>query len=106
MTGRAAGYCAGYPTPGYLNPVPGRGWGFWGWGRGGGRGWRNWYYATGLPGWVRAGWPAWGGVYSPYAGTLTREQELKLLQDQASGLEKSLDEIRKRIADLESKSEE
>jgi len=41
MTGRAAGYCAGYPVPGYLNPVPGRGWfgvgrgGFpWGWGRG------------------------------------------------------------------------
>jgi len=21
MTGRAAGYCAGYPVPGYLNPV-------------------------------------------------------------------------------------
>ncbi|MBW2038175.1 MAG: DUF5320 domain-containing protein [Deltaproteobacteria bacterium] len=50
MTGRAAGYCAGYPVPGYANPyVPrwggrGRGWwgrgfrgrgrGFWGWGRG------------------------------------------------------------------------
>lgn len=28
MTGRAAGYCAGYPTPGYANPIPGRG--FWG----------------------------------------------------------------------------
>jgi hypothetical protein len=27
MTGRAAGYCAGYPVPGYMNPVPGRG--FW-----------------------------------------------------------------------------
>ena len=25
MTGRAAGYCAGYPVPGYMNPVPGRG---------------------------------------------------------------------------------
>jgi hypothetical protein len=24
MTGRAAGYCAGYPAPGYVNPVPGR----------------------------------------------------------------------------------
>jgi len=23
MTGRAAGYCAGYPVPGYMNPVPG-----------------------------------------------------------------------------------
>ena len=27
MTGRAAGYCAGYPVPGYMNPVPG--WGLW-----------------------------------------------------------------------------
>jgi hypothetical protein len=26
MTGRAAGYCAGYSTPGYANPY-GRGWG-------------------------------------------------------------------------------
>jgi len=25
MTGRAAGYCAGFPVPGYMNPLPGRG---------------------------------------------------------------------------------
>jgi len=25
MTGRAAGYCAGYPVPGYVNPIPGPG---------------------------------------------------------------------------------
>ena len=24
MTGRAAGYCAGYPAPGFMNPIPGR----------------------------------------------------------------------------------
>ena len=41
MTGRGAGYCAGYPVPGYMNPMPGgggcgRGRGF---GRGFGRGW-------------------------------------------------------------------
>jgi len=38
-TGRAAGYCAGYPVPGYMNPVPrmGRGYGR-GYGRGLGRG--------------------------------------------------------------------
>ena len=45
MTGRGAGYCAGYPTPGYMNPGQGRGFGRgmgrgMGWGRGrGGRGW-------------------------------------------------------------------
>ena len=27
MTGRAAGFCAGYGMPGYMNPVPGRGMG-------------------------------------------------------------------------------
>jgi len=32
MTGRGAGYCAGYPVPGFMNPVGGRG--YWGWGRG------------------------------------------------------------------------
>jgi len=70
MTGRAAGYCAGYPVPGYMNPIPGRG--FWGFGRGffggRGRGWRRWYYATGLPGWARFGMglPAWGGYAAPY----------------------------------------
>ena len=59
MTGRAAGYCAGYSVPGYANPGGagyGRGWGRGGgrgWGRGGGRGWRHWFYATGLPGWQR-----------------------------------------------------
>jgi len=60
MTGRQAGYCAGFPRPGYMNPVGGmgfgRGGGFGGrGGRGfGGRGWRNRYYATGLTGWQRA----------------------------------------------------
>ena len=24
MTGRAAGYCAGFPVPGFMNPMPGR----------------------------------------------------------------------------------
>jgi hypothetical protein len=26
MTGRAAGFCAGYPVPGYMNPAGGAGW--------------------------------------------------------------------------------
>jgi hypothetical protein len=46
MTGRAAGYCAGYPVPGYVNPIPrfdwGSGFGGW-WGRGRGFGFdRGW----------------------------------------------------------------
>jgi hypothetical protein len=67
MTGIAAGFCAGHSMPGFMNPVGGRG--YWGRGRGGGRGFRHWYYATGLPGWARTpmGYPAWGGPVQPFA---------------------------------------
>lgn len=108
MTGRSAGYCAGFGVPGYMNPIPGRG--FWGRGRGrgGGRGWRNWYYATGLTGWQRAamGAPAWGyGVpyAAPVAQQMSSEQELEVLKQQASNFEVALEDIRKRIEELESK---
>ena len=109
MTGRAAGYCAGYPVPGYMNPVGGRG--YWGWGRGGG-GWgrRNRFYATGLTGWQRAGMgglgygspPAYGAPYAaPVAPAATRQQELDALKGQAEYFEDTLDGIRKRIDELE-----
>ncbi len=111
MTGRAAGYCAGYSVPGYMNPIPGRGYG--GWGRGGGFGRRNWYYATGMPGWARAGagLPAWGGaVYPPayggvpYVPGVTREQELNALKAQAEYLEDALDGVKKRIDEVEAQA--
>jgi hypothetical protein len=111
MTGRVAGFCAGYSVPGYMNPVGGRGYG--GWGRGGGWGRRNWYYATGLPGWARAGYglPAWGGAVNPYAyggipvaPGLSAQQEIDALKGQAEYLEDSLDGIRKRIEELESQA--
>jgi len=113
MTGRAAGYCAGYSVPGYANPVGGRGYGFFGRGRGGGRGRRNWFFATGMPGWARAGagYPAWGGagVYpagpvAPVAG-VTVEQELAGLKQQAEYMGNALSEINKRISELEAGSE-
>lgn len=108
MTGRAAGFCAGYGAPGYANPAPGGA--FWGWGRGRGRGWRNWYSATGLTGWQRAAaWPpAWSapGPYAPWAApAVTGEQKLDALRDQAEYFSEALAEIRKRIDELESKEE-
>ncbi len=107
MTGRGAGYCAGYGTPGYMNPIPGRGYfgrsrGFFG--RGGGRGRRNWYYATGLPGWNRvgAGLPAWGGYpVPPLEPELSPQNEAVLLKEQVSAMEKEIKEIHRYIADLE-----
>ncbi len=121
MTGRAVGFCAGYPVPGYMNPVGGRG--FLGRGRGfgmrgGGRGWRNWFYATGLPGWQRAGYgmPAWGGyaggTYGGYPGVYgfpaapTAEQEQQVLKQQSEYLQQSLDDINKRIEELEKEKSE
>ena len=66
MTGRATGYCAGYEQPGHMNPIPGRG--FWcRGGRAGGRGWRHWYYATGLTGWQRAPMGRFCPYGEPYA---------------------------------------
>ena len=107
MTGRGAGYCAGYGMPGYMNPIPGRGYfgrgrGFFG--RGGGRGRRNWYYATGLPGWYRAGagLPAWGGYpVPPVEPELSPQNEAVLLKEQVSAMEKEIKEMHRYIAELD-----
>ncbi len=107
MTGRAAGYCAGYDMPGYMNPMAGRGYWGWGRGRGGGRGWRNWFYATGLTGWQRAalGWPARGRFWMPHpspfdAPVPTREQQLNMLQVNLQHLEQMAEQLRRRIEEL------
>jgi hypothetical protein len=96
MTGRAAGYCAGFTVPGFMNPVPGRGRGMgFGWGRGGrGRGWRHRFYATGLPFWAQTPAPGVAQEVSPVDETQT-------LKAQAGYMEKALEEIRRRISDLE-----
>ena len=100
MTGRRAGYCAGFPVPGYANPMPGHGWGMGrGWGRGGGRGrgrgWRHGYYAMGFP-----GAPPGYGV-APYYAPPSAEQEAQLLKAEAEHFEGALNDIRRRIAELE-----
>ena len=107
MTGRGAGYCAGYDVPGYMNPGPGMGGGMGaGWRRGrGGRGWRNGYYATGLPGRARfGGAPAWGAppAYGPYAPPPPApEQEAQALRQQAEWLQGQMDAISKRLGEIE-----
>ena len=116
MTGRAAGYCAGYSVPGFANPIGGRyagiGRGAFG-ARGRGRGYRNWYNATGLPGWDRynVGMPAWGGGAStpsmyPYAGpypgpAVAPDQEKEMLKEQADLLKQQLEDIQIRVEELE-----
>lgn len=95
MTGRAAGFCAGYDRPGYANPAGGRG--FWGRGRGGGggRGWRNMYYATGQPGWAR-----WGAAPVAPVAPVAAPTEKEALESQASALRDQLDRIEQRLQSL------
>jgi hypothetical protein len=107
MTGRAAGYCAGYDSPGYANINPGRGFGM---GRGpcsrgfgaGGRGRRNMFYTTGLPGWQR-----FGGYAPPYPETYRMndpEMEKQALKSEAEALQAKLDSLRKRLDEIETKT--
>jgi len=96
MTGRAAGYCAGYNAPGYMNPVGGRG--FYGrglgLGRGRGRGFGRGYYPN----------PYIGNVpYYPYPNPTpytsdnekqVLENELKMMKDEMKAIEKRLEELK------------
>ena len=106
MTGRAAGYCAGYDVPGYANPGYRRGGGrrmsFGRGGRGGGRGWRNMYYATGLHGWARGGFPpVTGPGYYPAPYEPAPVDELAALKAQADYYREALEDITRRIGELE-----
>jgi len=96
MTGRGAGFCAGYGVPGFANPGVGMGMGR-GMGFGGGFGRRNMFYATGLPGWARMGAGVWPAA-APAADAAGQAQALKL---QAQSLEQTLKAVRERLAELE-----
>ncbi len=111
MTGRAAGYCTGYQVPGSAN-IPGGRRGGMASGRGGfgygfngrGRGFRNQFYATGQPGWMRG-----RGVSPnthpymtmPVNRQIDKDDEIQLLKDQAEYFKKSADDIKARLKELE-----
>lgn len=112
MSGRGMGYCAGYPAPGYANPAPGRGFGRGGggggrgWGRGFGRG-RGWGRGFGWGAWgVQPSYPAYGPAYAPaYAPSYGLEDEAATLKDQAKYFEEALQDVKKRIEEIESSAE-
>ena len=106
-TGRTAGYCAGFGVPGYMNPVTGYGfgWGYFG-RRGGGRGWRNMFYATGLPGWMRFGRYAPPYYYSTPYRQPDPEMEKEALKNQAQMMRSELDFIERRLEEIESPTKE
>ena len=96
-TGRAAGYCSGAGLPGYADALPARGLGMgFGWGGrgrrfcGGGRGFRNRFFAAGVPGWIGFG-------YVPSHP----DSEKQSLNNEAEALRAGLEEIDKRLGELE-----
>lgn len=109
MSGRRAGYCAGYDRPGYVNPGyvnpgyanpgfanqppeyrPRFGGRAGGWGAG--RGWRHWFRGARFLGWT------------PFdAVPPTPEQEVDGLKSMAETLKSELDAINQRIEALDKK---
>ena len=108
MTGRAAGYCAGYSVPGYTNPIGG-------YGRGGGRGYgRGWGRGFGRGRYVypppAVGQPVYPQAYPPVAQPQSPEQEVaalenyqKQLKAEKADLEQEMGGVKARIEELKEK---
>jgi hypothetical protein len=110
MTGRAAGYCAGYSVPGYMNPRCGycRGYGR-GYGRGWGRGFGRGRYVYPRPASVQ---PAYPQICPPVTQQQTPELEIATLENyhkelvaENADLEKEMNDIKARIEEVKAKLE-
>jgi len=88
MTGRGAGNCRGAAGLGAS-------------GRSGGRGFRRWFRATGLPGWLRGGFSSAQGP-----AAMPSDQEKQALQQQADLLQRQLEQIRQRLTNLNGKDDQ
>ena len=93
MTGRGAGFCAGYGVPGYTNPGYGQGLAF---GAFGGRGRRNRFFATSRPGWRH-----FAGMSFPEP-LVAPQDELDVLKGQAHYLDACLKGLQARMEALAS----
>ena len=95
MTGRSAGFCTDYATPGFANPVGGRGLGlgmgrgrgFVVGGRGGGFGFRNRYHAPVVQ----------------QAPAMSADQEKDYLINEVKVLENELEATKQRLGELPEK---
>ena len=98
MTGRAAGFCAGFSNPGCANPRYGRGLG-----RGWGRDFRRGFWGRGRGFW-------WRGYSDPYNWPqpyniglhpqLGKDEEKAYLEETVKDLEEEIKNIRNRIQEL------
>lgn len=95
MTGRGAGFCAGYGVPGYANvAVPGYGGGF-------GRGFRRGYVRG--PGFGGRGFGFWQRVNGAFPAEMTADDEKTLLQNRVDALSRELEIANKRLDELADK---
>ncbi len=89
MTGRGAGYCAGFSTGGYGNLMPGRGFAY---GRSRGRGFSR--------GFGRGMGSQWMSPYA-YGSNTSSHGEANFLKAQASLMQDEINSINARIKELE-----
>jgi hypothetical protein len=111
-TGRAAGYCAGYPSPGYMNAYPrfGRGVGF---GRGRGRGFGRGFWGQGQGFWRRGYYPEpyyesdqhFPQYQQPSPAEKTK-QEKDYLENLIKDLEEELKAIKERLIEITKEKKE
>lgn len=109
MTGRGAGYCAGFGVPGYVNNVGGRGFGM-GFGRGagfggrggrsGGFGFRNRFYPR-----IAQALETSGGIFAAPYQSYDPEAEKQFLNNQVQFLQKEMDAIKQRLDELNNTSQ-
>jgi len=98
MTGRAAGFCAGYDRPGYMNPAGGQGY----YGRGYGRG-MGFGYGRGLGrgrGYGRGFAPAYPVAYAPYPASAQAENEKDYLENELNMLKEDMKHIETRLNEI------
>ena len=98
MTGGARGLCNPQRVT-QAGPAAVRGLG-----RGRGHGYRNMYWATGVPGWRRSYPVGFRGV--PTEASYAGEQELDFLKNQATALKAELDAINARLQEMEIRGED
>ena len=97
MTGRRAGFCAGYQVPGYENPRYGFGRGF---GRGLGRGFGRRYWGRCRSSLSEIPYSDSYNNPMPYPKTVSKEEEKKYLEETKKNLEEEIKSIRKRIEEI------
>ncbi|ADL13296.1 DUF5320 domain-containing protein [Acetohalobium arabaticum] len=101
MTGRGAGFCAGYNVPGYMNDGPRRGMGR-GLGRGRGMGRRG----AGRRAMGRRRTPAYRPRPVNNSNVDQTEAEVNYLQQEKEALENELEAIQERILELKDDNKE